>query len=73
MNLRTEVVMELQAADKFFRAHLPAGSSYQECYDALTAFAKKLIELSQEDEQRRAASQQESAPSTEISSSEVSS
>lgn len=46
INLRNEIVMEVQTAEKFFRAHFPAGASYQECFDALRQFADKVIEMS---------------------------
>jgi hypothetical protein len=46
LNLRNEVVMELENAGKAFRAHFPAGSTYQECFDALKQFADKIMEMS---------------------------
>jgi hypothetical protein len=46
LNLRNEVVMEIQNAEKSFRAHFPGGSTYQECFDALKQFAEKVLEMS---------------------------
>lgn len=46
INLRNEIVMEVQVAEKFFRAHFPAGASYQECFDSLRQFADKVLEMS---------------------------
>jgi|ERR1700678_570750 len=57
LNLRNEIVMEVQQVDpsspeglcrtgKFFRAHFPAGATYQECFEALRQFADKILEMS---------------------------
>lgn len=62
INLRNEIVMEVQTAEKFFRAHFPAGASYQECFDALRQFADKILEMSKAYEESQQAQQAQQAP-----------
>lgn len=64
LNLRNEVVMELQLAEKPFRVHFPAGSTYQECFDALRQFADKILEMSKAYEEQQ--KDQVASPEPEI-------
>jgi hypothetical protein len=50
LNIKNEIVMEIQNAEKVFRAHFPQGVSYQECYDFLVKCAEKIIEMSKANE-----------------------
>lgn len=58
INLRNEIVMEVQLAEKSFRAHFPGGVSYQECFDALSQFANKILEMSKAYEAAQAPAEQ---------------
>lgn len=62
MNLRNEIIMEIQNADKAFRAHFPQNSSYQECYDFLVKCVEKIIEMSKQQAEQAAAQQPQDAP-----------
>jgi hypothetical protein len=61
LNLRNEIVMTAQLAEKEFRAHFPAGASYQECFDALRQFADKILEMSKAYEESQAQQPQATA------------
>ena len=82
LNLRNEIVMEVQQADpsspdglcrtgKFFRAHFPAGATYQECFDSLRQFADKILEMSKAYEESQQAQQAQNNTSVQESTSDV--
>jgi hypothetical protein len=48
MNIRSEFVLELIKDTRVFRAHMPVGATYQECYDVIAEFAKQIITLSEQ-------------------------
>lgn len=62
MNLRNEIILEIQNAEKSFRAHFPQGVSYQECYDFLVKCAEKIIEMSKANEAAQNSSEAPSQP-----------
>lgn len=67
LNLRNELVMEFQNAEKAFRAHFPQGVTYQECYDFLGKCAEKIVEMSKAYE----AAQQTDAPAAPAAAPET--
>lgn len=52
MNLINEIVFEVKKEEKSLRFHAPAGTTYQECYDALVEFMKKILDMSKPQEEQ---------------------
>ncbi len=51
MKITNEIVFEKELSGKLLRFHVPAGSSYQECYDTLVEFMKQILDMSKPAEQ----------------------
>lgn len=51
MKIINEIVFEKELNGKLLRFHVPAGSSYQECYDVLVEFMKQILDMSKPKDQ----------------------